>query len=172
MFLWTSCPFISGRPLLACCVRLEVVTAPLVGIWVVYLGASLLVMLIWCQIIFTASIPGVLLSCRSLAIRLPFLQTLPSGQVRLGISRYKLLSTLLIPHSSAAYNAVVTRLLHIHTSSRLSRHILFTLFSARHVLYPSFILCTTSLSQLPYFRRALPFSTVLKVIHFLSRLVV
>ena len=62
-----------------------------------------------------------------------------------------LLSALLIPHASAPYNAV-------DTITPLNRHflayipnplLLRTLFSAPQALYPSFILCTTSISLPP-----------------------
>ena len=45
---------------------------------------SLLASLICCQVIFTASSPGRLSICRSLAIRLPVLSPLPSYRERSG----------------------------------------------------------------------------------------
>ena len=60
-------------------------------------------------------------------------------------------SALLIPHASAPYNSVGT----IIPSYRQfldfipNPLLLSTLFSAPHALYPSFILCTTSLSHPP-----------------------
>ena len=60
-----------------------------------------------------------------------------------------LLSALLIPQASAPYNAVGTitssyTLLRINPQSSIARHT-----SQRHTLYPSFILCPTSLSHPP-----------------------
>ena len=62
-----------------------------------------------------------------------------------------LLSVLLIPHSSAPYNAVgtITPSYRYFMALTPSPLLLSTLFSAPHALYPSFILCTTPLSDPP-----------------------
>ena len=62
-----------------------------------------------------------------------------------------LISALLIPRASAPYNAVGTITgSYRHFLAFIPNPLLLsTLFSAPHSLYPSFILCTTSLSHLP-----------------------
>ena len=76
------------------------------------------------------------------------------------------LSALLIPHASAPYNAVGTITpSYGHFLAFIPNPLLLrTLFSAAQALYPTFILCTTSLTHPP----SLPLATrVLKIIHFL-----
>ena len=82
LFLWMSSPVISGGPLLTLGVRLEFVIASPLFVRVVDWCVCLLVRLICCQIILTASSPGRLLICRSLAIHLLVLPSLPSGRER------------------------------------------------------------------------------------------
>ena len=80
MFLWMPSPIISGCPLFSLLCWLSLSLPPLVGggkDWCV----SWLVRLICCQIILTASSPGSLLICQSLAIHLLF-----TFQVKLDIS--------------------------------------------------------------------------------------
>ena len=92
------------------------------------------------------SIPALLRTSSFLSLSI--LDT-PTKHLKYFISRIFtfLLSALLIPHASAPYNAVGT----IITPSY--RHLLafisypLLLFSAPHALYPSFILCITSLSH-------------------------
>ena len=62
-----------------------------------------------------------------------------------------LLSALLIPHASAPCNAVcsITPSYGHFLAVLPSPLLLSTLFSSPHALYPSFILCTTSISHPP-----------------------
>ena len=85
MFLWTFSPLIGGGPLLSlwCSAQIHHCLARVVD-WCV----SRLVRLICCRVILTASSPGRLLICCSLAKCLLVLPPLPSGRERLGISCY------------------------------------------------------------------------------------
>ena len=67
---------------------------------------------------------------------------------------FSFLSALLIPHASPPYKGVVTITSHIYLFDFILRKeyftvLLSTIFSAHHVLYPSFKLCPISLSHPP-----------------------